>query len=98
MGLICVYQQQGKLKMPSEFTHLITPTTITNDWRNVVADLVTIRNSKKISQEKLAHTIGCTASLVHKWEQFKRIPSGFMFVCWADALDAKIQIEIRQNR
>ncbi len=82
--------------MRSEFIHLKTPTTITNSWRDIVTDLVTIRNSKGYSQEYLADKIGCTSSLIHKWEQYKRVPSGFMFTCWADALNAKIKIETRQ--
>jgi DNA-binding transcriptional regulator YiaG len=55
--------------------------------------MVAIRNAQGISQEQLAFKIGCHPSLVHKWEQHKRVPSGFMFSCWADALGAQIKIQ-----
>jgi transcriptional regulator with XRE-family HTH domain len=58
----------------------------------MVATLANLRNEQGVSQEELAHRIGCASSLVHKWEQFKRVPSGFMFVCWLDALEAEVQI------
>jgi ribosome-binding protein aMBF1 (putative translation factor) len=50
-----------------------------------------------MSQEALAHEIGCASSLIHKWEQCKRVPSGFMFACWIDALEAEIKIEIKET-
>jgi hypothetical protein len=34
----------------------------------------------------VADYIGCASSLIHKWERFKRVPSGFMLMCWIDAL------------
>ena len=58
----------------------------------MVATLANLRNEQGVSQEELAQKIGCASSLVHKWEQFKRVPSGFMFVCWLDALEAEVQI------
>lgn len=58
----------------------------------MVATLANLRNEQGVSQEELAHRIGCASSLVHKWEQFKRVPSGFMFVCWLDALEVEVQI------
>jgi len=67
--------------------------TITNSWKDIIKQLVDIRTSQGLSQEQLAFKIGCHPSLVHKWEQHKRVPSGFMFSCWADALGAKIKIQ-----
>ena len=82
--------------MRSEFTHYTTAKPISNSWRDIVTKLVEIRNQKDISQEQLAFMIGCHPSLIHKWEQHKRVPSGFMFVCWADALDAEIKIKTQE--
>ena len=56
-----------------------------------------MRNERGISQEKLAHSIGCTVSLIHKWETHKRIPSGFMLMCWLDALGYEIEIKKRKS-
>jgi DNA-binding transcriptional regulator YiaG len=62
----------------------------------MVATLANLRNEQGVSQEELAHRIGCASSLVHKWEQFKRVPSGFMLVCWLDALEAEVHIARKQ--
>jgi transcriptional regulator with XRE-family HTH domain len=58
----------------------------------IIYQLVQERNNQKISQEELAHRIGCAKSLIHKWEQYKRVPSGFLFSCWLDALGCQIKI------
>ena len=79
--------------MRSELTHYTKPRVNTNSWQHLVTTLVAIRNERGYSQEELAHRIGCAASLIHKWEQYKRVPSGFMFVCWLDALEAQIEIK-----
>ena len=46
----------------------------------------------------LSDRIGCASSLVHKWEQYKRVPSNFLLICWMDALGAQIKIKTRQDR
>ena len=37
--------------------------------------------------------MGIEPSLMQKWETFKRVPSGFMFSCWLDALELGITIQ-----
>ena len=81
--------------MRSHLTHYTEPKPNTISWQDVIAQLITLRHQRGFSQEELADRIGCTSSLIHKWEQHKRVPSGFMFVCWLDALQA--QIEIKEN-
>lgn len=78
--------------MQSYLTHYRQPKANTNSWQEIVDQLIHLRKSKSYSQEVLAHRIGCTSSLIHKWEQHKRVPSGFMFSCWLDALGAQIKI------
>jgi len=46
-----------------------------------------------MSQEALAGEMGIEPSLMQKWETFKRVPSGFMFSCWLDALELGITIQ-----
>lgn len=65
---------------------------ITDLYADMVKQLTERRNTMKVSQEELAYTIGCTTSLIHKWEQHKRVPSGFMLTCWLDALGCTIKI------
>jgi len=50
-----------------------------------------------MTQEELAFQIGCAKSLVHKWEQYKRVPSGFMFSCWLEALDLTIKVHKKKT-
>lgn len=79
--------------MRSQLTHYTEPKQNTTSWQEIVTSLIEIRKSRGLSQEALAHEIGCASSLIHKWEQYKRVPSGFMFACWIDALQAQIKIE-----
>jgi len=84
--------------MQSKFTHYKKPQNISDNWSDVVSGLVSLRHKQGISQEALADKIGCTSSLVHKWEQYKRVPSNFLFICWLDALNAKVEIKTKSDR
>jgi len=61
-------------------------------YNDMITQLIDRRNQIGLSQEKLAFDIGCTPSLIHKWEQHKRVPSGFMLACWLDALGCTFEI------
>jgi transcriptional regulator with XRE-family HTH domain len=75
--------------------HLSKPVVIPENYESLVTELIDARSEQSISQEALAHSIGCTVSLVHKWETHKRIPSGFMLMCWLDALGYDIEVKKR---
>jgi len=77
------------------FTHFNKPVTIPKNYEQLVQELITARSERSFSQEVLADIIGCTVSLIHKWETNKRIPSGFMLMCWLDALDYEIKVQKR---
>lgn len=79
--------------MIAEFKHYKSSKPIPNVWRNIVIKLVNERNNKQFSQEELADRIGVHSSLVHKWEQYKRVPSCFLLSCWVEALDCEIKIK-----
>lgn len=63
-----------------------------NGYELMVQQLIDRRHEMGLSQEALAFEIGCAKSLIHKWEQFKRQPSGFMLGCWVDALGMEITV------
>ena len=65
--------------------------SVPNNYEILVKLLIKARHERGLSQESLARKIGCTESLVHKWEQFKRMPSGFMLMCWLEALEYDIE-------
>ena len=75
------------------FTHYKKPVKITENWQRIINDLKKYRNKKGMSQEALAGEMGIEPSLMQKWETFKRVPSGFMFSCWLDALELGITIQ-----
>lgn len=76
-----------------QFKHFKNPVTVSDSWHTTIDSLRSYRTHKGISQEKLAFEIGCEPSLVQKWETYNRVPSGFMFSCWLDALDLEISIK-----
>ena len=73
-------------------------TRLPHNYNQMITMLIEARHEKKLSQDKLAGIIGCTESLVHKWEQHKRVPSGFFLMCWLDALGYDIEIKKREER
>jgi len=74
------------------FQNYQKPTIVTEAYVDFVDQLVARRHELGLTQERLAMNIGCTTSLIHKWEQYKRVPSGFMLTCWLDALALKIEV------
>jgi len=79
------------------FTRYNKPVSIPKDYDKMVSMLIDARYEQGLSQEKLAFDIGCTTSLIHKWESHKRIPSGFMLMCWLDALGYDIEVTKRKG-
>ena len=62
-------------------------------YEKIVSLLIDKRNKLEMSQEQLAHKIGCDRTLIYKWERYKRRPSGFLFECWLEALNLKLVIK-----
>jgi transcriptional regulator with XRE-family HTH domain len=77
------------------YTYYNRLVTIPKDYELMVSMLIDARFERSLSQERLAHKMGCTTSLIHKWETHKRIPSGFMLICWLDALGYDITVTKR---
>jgi len=72
-----------------------TQPRLPSNYDQIIQMLVEARHEQGLSREKLAHKIGCTESLIHKWEQHKRIPSGFFLMCWLDALGYDVEVKKR---
>ena len=68
-----------------------------NGYEYIVNQLIRKRHEAGWSQEELAHRIGCSKSLIHKWEQYKRVPTGFMLGCWVDALGLQITVNEKET-
>jgi len=54
--------------------------------------LKSLREHRKISQERLAFDIGIETSTLSRWENGSRTPSFHNFLCWITALNCKLVI------
>lgn len=68
-------------------------TRLSQNYDQMIQMLIEARHERQLSQPELAHIVGCTESLIHKWEQHKRVPSGFFLMCWLEALGYDIEIK-----
>ena len=62
-------------------------------YQQVIPQFVEQRKKLNLSQSAIDDVIGCAKGLVSKWEVGIRKPSGFLFCCWADALQCSIIIK-----
>jgi len=72
-------------------------TRLSQNYDQMICMLVEARHERKLSQPELANIVGCTESLIHKWEQHKRVPSGFFLMCWLEALGYDIEIKKKKE-
>lgn len=79
------------------FQHFKKEIQVTDTYQLIINELVRHRSEQKISQEELADRIGCGKSSIDKWERHERIPSGFLFSCWLDALGLTFKINKKKN-
>ena len=63
----------------------------------VIPQFVERRKTLGLSQSRLDEMIGCARGLVSKWEVGIRKPSGFLFCCWANALECHIKIKPKET-
>lgn len=59
----------------------------------LIPQYVAIRKKRGISQLEMDEILGVAKGLVSKWECGIRKPSGFLFLCWADALGCKLELK-----
>lgn len=59
----------------------------------LIPQFVTARKKLNISQLEMDEILGVAKGLVSKWECGIRKPSGWLFCCWADALNMTIQLQ-----
>ena len=60
--------------------------------KQVIPQFVDARKAKEISQLEMDEILEVAKGLVSKWECGIRKPSGWLFCCWADALDMQITL------
>ncbi len=59
----------------------------------LIPQFVAARKKLNISQLEMDEILGVAKGLVSKWECGIRKPSGWLFCCWADALQMTIQLK-----
>tara|TARA_A100001011_G_C14297597_1_gene839187 strand:+ start:253 stop:477 length:225 start_codon:yes stop_codon:yes gene_type:complete len=58
----------------------------------VISQFVVKREQLGLTQSNLDDILGVAKGLVSKWEVGIRKPSGYLFCCWADALNCDIKL------
>ena len=63
----------------------------------VISQFVIKREQLGLTQSNLDDILGVAKGLVSKWEVGIRKPSGFLFCCWAEALDCEIILKPKKK-
>lgn len=66
--------------------------TVRYQHKALIDALVETRKSSKLSQEKLALTIGVDTKLFGQWERKLVEPKLFNLLCWCEALEVYLTI------
>ena len=66
--------------------------TVRYQYISLIDKLVLLRQERKISQERLAMTIGINTKLFGQWERKLVEPKLFNLLCWCEALQVYLTI------
>lgn len=61
-------------------------------YRKIINSLIEQRKLQKLSQEKVALTIGTDTKLFGQWERMEVEPRLFNLLCWCEALQVFLTI------
>ena len=67
-------------------------TTQRYQYRKIINSLIEQRKLQKLSQEKVALTIGTDTKLFGQWERMEVEPRLFNLLCWCEALQVFLTI------
>ena len=70
----------------------------TSFHNQLITQFVAKRHKLGMSQMDLDEKIGVARGLVSKWEVGIRKPSGFLFCCWANALECTIILKEKKDQ
>ncbi len=66
--------------------------TVRYQYLSLIDKLILLRQERKISQERLAMTIGINTKLFGQWERKLVEPKLFNLLCWCEALQVYLSI------
>ena len=66
--------------------------TVKYQHKALIDKLTNLRQERKLSQEKLALTIGVDTKLFGQWERKLVEPKLFILLCWCEALQVYLTI------
>ena len=66
-------------------------------YEQLIPQFVQRRKELGITQSTLDNDMNIARGLVYKWEVGIRKPSGFLFCCWAEALDCEIILKPKKK-
>mgnify|MGYP003113267275 CR=1 FL=1 len=61
-----------------------------NFYKQLIPQFVKRRKELGLAQSTLDNDMNIARGLISKWEVGIRKPSGFLFCCWAEALDCEL--------
>tara|TARA_B100001559_G_scaffold310123_1_gene305134 strand:- start:438 stop:668 length:231 start_codon:yes stop_codon:yes gene_type:complete len=61
-------------------------------YRKIINSLIEQRKLQKLSQEKVALTVGTDTKLFGQWERMEVEPRLFNLLCWCEALNVFLTI------
>jgi len=64
----------------------------------LIPQFVQARKKLQISQLEMDEILGVAKGLVSKWEVGIRKPSGYLFCCWADSLNMKLELVSKKEQ
>tara|TARA_B100000029_G_C16778028_1_gene668180 strand:- start:153 stop:392 length:240 start_codon:yes stop_codon:yes gene_type:complete len=64
----------------------------------LITQFIDKRHEIGYTQIDMDEILGVAKGLVSKWEAGIRKPSGFLFCCWADALECELKLEKKENQ
>tara|TARA_R100000781_G_C4069478_1_gene123971 strand:+ start:10 stop:240 length:231 start_codon:yes stop_codon:yes gene_type:complete len=67
-------------------------------YEQLIPQFVQRRKELGITQSTLDNDMNIARGLVSKWEVGIRKPSGFLFCCWAEALDCEIILKPKEKK
>ena len=66
-------------------------------YRKIINSLIEQRKLQKLSQEKVALTVGTDTKLFGQWERMEVEPRLFNLLCWCEALQVYLNAQLNDG-
>jgi DNA-binding XRE family transcriptional regulator len=69
------------------------PRLIRNFYQPIISKLISERKRQGLTQMDVNEIVGCTDSLIAKWESGNKLPSLYFLLLWIEALELDLRLE-----